>query len=63
MDDSTDPLRGGDGYVDPGDGDLVVVAQHGERLAGEVVDGGFTLQAKAVDHKNLFGAGCRLDND
>ena len=63
MDDSTDPLRGGDGYVDPGVGDLVVVAQHGERLADEVVDGGFTLLAKAVDHGNLFGAGCRLDND
>ena len=43
MDESADPLRGSDGYVDPGDGDLVGVAQHGERLAGEVVDGGFTL--------------------
>ena len=43
MDESAVPLRGGDGYVDPGVGDLVVVAQHGERFTGEVVDGGFTL--------------------
>ena len=63
MDESADPLRGGDGYVDLGVGDLVVVAQHGERFTDEVADGGFTLQAKAVDHGNLFGAGCRLDND
>ena len=63
MDDSADPLRGSDGYVGPSVGDLVVVAQHGERLADEGVDGGFTLQVKTVDHGNLFGAGCRLDND
>ena len=43
MDESAVPLRGGDGYVDPGVGDLVVVAQHGERFTDEVVDGGFTL--------------------
>ena len=43
MDESADPLRGGDGYVDPGVGNLVVVAQHGERFTDEVVDGGFTL--------------------
>ena len=63
MDDSADPLRGSGGYVVLGVGDLVVVAQHGERFEDEVVDGGFTLLAKAVDHGNLFGAGCRLDND
>ena len=63
MDESTDPLRGGGGYVDPGVDNLVVVVQHGERFTDEVVDGGFTLQAKTVDHGNLFGAGCRLDND
>ena len=43
MDESADPLRGSDGCVDLGDGDLVVVARHGERFTGEVVDGGFTL--------------------
>ena len=63
MDDSVRPLRDSGCKVVLGDGVLVVVAQHGERLGGEVVDGGFTLLAKAVDHGNLFGAGCRLDND
>ena len=63
MDDSADPLRGSGGYVVLSVGDLVVVVQHGERFGDEVVDGGFTLLAKAVDHGNLFGAGCRLDND
>ena len=43
MDDSADPLRDSGGYVVLGVGDLVVVAQHGERFTGEVVDGGFTL--------------------
>jgi len=63
MDDSADPLRGSGGYVVLGVGDLVVVAQLGERFEDEVEDGGFTLLAKAVDHGNLSGAGCRLDND
>ena len=62
MDESADPLRG-DGYVDLGDGNLVVVVRHGERFTSEVVGGGFTLRAKADDHGNLFGAGCRLDID
>ena len=57
MDDSTDPLRGGGGYVDPSVGDLVVVAQHGERLAGEVVDGGFTLQGKGRRPRELIWRG------
>ena len=43
MDESADPLRGGDGYVDLADGNLVVDARHGERFASEVVDGGFAL--------------------
>ena len=62
MDESADPLRG-DGYVDLGDGNLVVVVRHEERFTCEVVGGGFTLWVKADDHGNLFGAGCRLDND
>ena len=62
MDESADPLRD-DGYVDLGDGNLVVVVRHKERFASEVVGGGFTLWVKADDHGNLFGAGCRLDND
>ena len=40
----------------------MVVAQHGEQLEGGVVGGDLTLQVEAVDHGNLFGAGCRLDN-
>ena len=62
MDESADPLRD-DGYVDLGDGNLVVVVRHEERFTSEVVGGGFTLWVKADDHGNLFGAGCRLDND
>ena len=63
MDDSADSLRGSGGDVVLGVGDLVVVAQLGERFEDEVEDGGFTLLARAVDHGNLSGAGCRLDND
>ena len=62
MDESADPLRD-DGYVDLGDGNLVVVVRHEERFTSEVVDDGFTLWVKPGDHGNLFGAGCRLDND
>ena len=62
MDESADPLRD-DGYVDLGDGNLVVVVRHEERFTSEVVGGTFTLRVKAGDHGNLFGAGCRLDND
>ena len=62
MDESTDPLRD-DGYVDLGDDGFVVVVRHEERITSEVVGGGFALQAKAGDHGNLFGAGCRLDID
>jgi len=62
MDESADPLRD-DGYVDLGDGNLVVVVRHEERFTSEVVGGTFTLRVKVDDHGNLFGAGCRLDND
>ena len=61
MDESADPLRDGD--VDLAGGDLVVVVRHEERFTSEVVGGTFTLRVKVDDHGNLFGAGCRLDND
>ena len=62
MDDSVGLLCGSSRRVALADDVLVVVAQLGEQLEDEAVDGDLTLLVGVANHGKLIGAGCRLDN-
>ena len=62
MDDSVGLLCSSNCRVALADDVLVVVAQLGEQLGDEAVDGDLTLLAGVANHGKLIGAGCRLDN-